>query len=149
MSAVIKTLPLKHPSEGLRFKTNILIFAMIVFGPLGDVMLGKGMKQIGALGSWTPGDIFHLFLRAFTTGTIWLGIASFFVFFLAYILALSWADYSYVQPASAMSYGLVTLLAHFVLHEKITATRWSGVLVICVGVLVVGHTQPRTTENSC
>lgn len=145
----MKTRFLNHPSVGLRLKTNLLIFAMIVFGPLGDILLGKGMKQIGAMASWAPVDLFHLFFSAFTSETIWLGISSFIIFFLAYILALSGADYSYVQPASAMSYGLVTLLARFVLHEEITATRWTGVLLICVGVFVVGRTQPRTTEDSC
>ncbi len=105
------------------------------------------MKSIGAVASRPPADNFHFFLRAFTTGTIWLGIASLCVFFAAYILVLSWADYSYVQPASAMSYGLITLLAYFVLHEKITPTRWAGVLLICFGVFVVGRTEPRTTEH--
>ena len=38
-------------------------------------------------------------------------------FFVAYLLVLSWADYSYVQPASSISYVLIALLAHFVLHE--------------------------------
>jgi len=141
---------LNHASEGLRTKTKILIFTMIVFGPLGEMLLGKGVKEVGATANWAPADAFHFFVRAFTTGTIWLGIASFLIFFVAYLLVLSWADYSYVQPASAMSYVLITVLAHFVLHEKIAPTRWAGVLLICFGVLVVGHTQPRTTEDdSC
>jgi drug/metabolite transporter (DMT)-like permease len=146
----MKTRLLNPPSEGLRLKTYILIFMMIVFGPLGDVLLGKGMKRIGAMASWAPADVFHFFFRAFTTGTIWLGMALLLTFFVAYILVLSWADYSYVQPASAMSYGVITLLAYFVLHEKITPTRWAGVLLICFGVFVVGHSPPRTTEHgSC
>ena len=133
--------------KGLRFKTYILIFTMILFGPLGDILLGKGMKRVGAMASWAPADLYDFFFRAFTTGTIWLGIASLLTFFVAYILVLSWADYSYVQPASAMSYGLIALLAWLVLHEKITPTRWAGVLLICLGVFVVGHTHPRTTEH--
>ena len=146
----MKALFLNPPSEGLRLKTYILIFTMIVCGPLGDVLLGKGMKRIGTMASWVPADVFHFFLRAFVTETVWLGIASLFIFFVAYILVLSWADYSYVQPTSALSYSLITLLAYFVLHEKITPTRWTGVLLICFGVFVVGHTQQRTTErDSC
>lgn len=147
MPSLMKTRSLNLSSERIRLKTNLLIFMMIIFGPLGDVLLGKGMKQVGAIASWTPADICHLFFRAFISATIWLGMASFVVFFVAYILVLSWADYSYVQPASALSYVLVTLLAQFVLHETITSTRWTGVLLICVGVFVVGHTQPRTTEH--
>jgi drug/metabolite transporter (DMT)-like permease len=34
------------------------------------------------------------------------------------------------------------------LREVITPVRWLGVLIICLGVLVVGHTPPRTTESS-
>jgi drug/metabolite transporter (DMT)-like permease len=43
---------------------------------------------------------------------------------------------------------MVALLAHFLLREVVTPTRWIGVLIICLGVLVVGHTPPRTTEPS-
>ncbi len=39
------------------------------------------------------------------------------MYFVAFLLVLSWADYSYVQPASALSFVLIALLAHFVLHE--------------------------------
>ena len=61
---------------------------------------------------------------------------------------LSWADYSFVQPASSFSYGVVALLGHFALGEKITPLRWAGILVISCGVLIVGHTPPRTTEEA-
>jgi uncharacterized membrane protein len=150
MPSETKALFLHAPREGLRAKTYILLFTMIVFGPLGDVLLGKGMRSIGAMDNLVRANVVQLFFRAFSTRTIWLGIFSLSIFFVAYILVLSWADFSYVQPASAMSYGLITLLAYFVLHEKITPTRWVGVLLICVGVFVVGDTQPRTTEhNSC
>jgi drug/metabolite transporter (DMT)-like permease len=69
-------------------------------------------------------------------------------FFVAYMLVLSWADYSYVQPASAMAYAVVALLGHYLLREVVTPIRWIGVIVICLGVLIVGHTPPSTTEAS-
>jgi len=62
-------------------------------------------------------------------------------------LVLSWADFSYVQPASAVAYLTVTLLGHFMLHETVTPAQWVGVTVICMGVLVVGRTPMRTTEE--
>lgn len=136
------------PARHLHLKTSVLILIMISVAPLGDMFLGKGMKQVGQMASWAPADLFHFFFRAFTTGTIWIGIGLLLTFFVAYLLVLSWADYSYVQPASAASYGLIALLAHFVLRETISPTRWIGVLIICTGVFVVGHTHPRTTEHS-
>jgi drug/metabolite transporter (DMT)-like permease len=135
-------------SASLHFKTYLLILLMVIFGPLGNVLLGKGMKRIGAVSLGTPAEALDVLSRVLTSGTIWLGIGSLITFFVAYMLVLSWADYSYVQPASAVAYGMVALLAHFMLREVVTPLRWLGVLVICLGVLVVGHTPPRTTESS-
>jgi drug/metabolite transporter (DMT)-like permease len=135
-------------ASSLHFKTYLLILLMVIFGPLGNVLLGKGMKRIGAASLGTPAEALEVLSRVLTSGTIWLGIGSLITFFVAYTLVLSWADYSYVQPASAVAYGMVALLAHFMLREVVTPMRWLGVLVICLGVLVVGHTPPRTTESS-
>jgi uncharacterized membrane protein len=134
------------PSRVLRLKTYVLICAMLVFGPLGDVLLGKAMKKISPISGWAPSALLRFFLRAFASPLVWLGIGSLTLFFVAYVLVLSWADYSYVQPASALSYGLVALLAVIALNEKITVVRWGGVLLICLGVFAVTQTAPRTTE---
>jgi drug/metabolite transporter (DMT)-like permease len=132
--------------QGLHLKTSALILIMVSVAPLGDTFLGKGMKQIHPMAGWAPADVFHFFYSAFTSGTIWLGIGLLLTFFIAYLLVLSWADYSYVLPASSITSLLIALLAHFVLHETITPTRWAGVAFICVGVFAVGRTPPRTTE---
>jgi uncharacterized membrane protein len=135
-------------SASLHFKTFLLILLMVIFGPLGNVLLGKGMKRIGTVSLGSAAEAFDALSRVLTSGTIWLGIGSLITFFVAYMLVLSWADYSFVQPASAVAYGVVALLAHFMLREVVTPMRWLGVFVICLGVLVVGHTPPRTTESS-
>ncbi|MBZ5694603.1 MAG: hypothetical protein LAN36_04490 [Acidobacteriia bacterium] len=135
------------PSHGLHLKTSILILIMVSVAPLGDMFLGKGMKQVGAMGSWAPASLFHFFFRAFTSSTIWLGIGLLLAFFIAYLVVLSWADYSYVLPASSISSLVIALLAYFVLHEAITPMRWVGIALISLGVFVVGRTHPRTTEH--
>jgi drug/metabolite transporter (DMT)-like permease len=128
-------------------KIYFLLVLMVILGPLGNVLLGKGMKRIGATVSWNPTDLAHLLTQLSGSGFIWLGIGCLIAFFAAYMLVLSWADYSYVQPASAVAYAMVALLGHFLLGEVLTPVRWTGVLIICLGVLVVGHTPPRTTES--
>jgi drug/metabolite transporter (DMT)-like permease len=135
-------------STALRLKTYLLILMMIFFGPLGDILLRTGMKKIGMAPTWLPADLFHFYFRAFTSGTIWLGVGSLLAFFTAYLLVLSWADYTYVRPAYSLAYGVVALLGYFVVGEVVSPTRWFGVLVICVGVFVVGHTHPRTTDDA-
>jgi len=135
-------------SPGLHLKTYVLILLIVLFAPLGNVLLSKGMKGIGSAKNWVPGDIFHILAGIVTSGYIWLGIACLLAFFVAYMLVLTWADYSYVQPASSFSYAVVALLGYFLLGESVPPLRWIGILVICAGVFIVGHTHPRTTEKA-
>jgi drug/metabolite transporter (DMT)-like permease len=137
-----------HSHSGRHFKTYFLILLVVIFSPLGNVLLSSGMKQVGPMTFHSASEFFGVFVRVFTSGAIGLGIASLFVYFISYMLVLSWADYSYVQPSTAMGYVIVALLGHFVLHETVTPLRWIGVSLIFLGVLVVGHTPPRTTGHS-
>jgi uncharacterized membrane protein len=132
----------------LHLKTFLLILVMVIAGPLGNVLLGKGMKQAGKLAIWPPSAALHTVLHVFGTGTIWLGVASLLTFFLANVLVLSWADYSYVQPASSMGYGVAALLGYLMLGEPVSPLRWLGIGIICLGVLVVGQTNPRSPEHN-
>jgi drug/metabolite transporter (DMT)-like permease len=132
-------------SPGIHLKTFFLIAMIVVFAPLGNVLLGKGMKSVGPATAWAPADLWNVFVRTLSSGCVWLGVASLLTFFVAYMLVLTWADYSYVQPASSFSYAMVALLGYLLLGEVISPLRWFGIAVICFGVLVVGHTDPRTT----
>src|SRR6516225_8351895 len=134
-------------SAGLQLKTYVGIAAMITFAPLGNVLLSKGMKGMPSAMHWQPSELFWLLGHILSSPYIWLGIAAQLAFFVAYMVVLSWADYSYVQPASAFSYAVVAVLGLFLLGERVNLLRWSGIVVICFGVFIVGHTHPRTTEK--
>ncbi|HXN96710.1 MAG TPA: hypothetical protein VN879_19545 [Candidatus Acidoferrales bacterium] len=128
----------------LRIKTLVMVLAMVVCANAGDLMLKRGMSQIGAV-QLTASGLAQAFRLTVTNGTIWVGIFFLTGFMLSYMTVLSWADYSYVMPAGAFGYALLTLLAVVFLHESVSPRRWVGVVLICVGVLLVGQTKPRTT----
>ena len=123
-----------------------MVCLMVLCANAGDLMLKRGMLEIGAV-QLTEAGLAHAFRLTVTNGTLWVGIFFLCGFMLSYMTVLSWADYSYVQPASSASYVVISLLAHFVLHETISPIRWVGVAVICLGVFVVGHTYPKTPEH--
>jgi hypothetical protein len=130
----------------LRFKTYLLILMLVCFGPIGDLLMSKGMRGIGPAPSWAPSVLLHYSARVFSSPLIWFGTLAMIGFFISYTTVLSWADYSYVQPASALTYGIVALLGKFILAEKVSPLRWAGIVVVCVGVVILGQTSPTTTE---
>jgi uncharacterized membrane protein len=129
----------------LRIKTLVMILVMVVCANTGDLLLKRGMGQIGAVPFSTAG-LEHAFLLTITNATIWIGIVFLIGFTISYMTVMSWADYSYVMPAGAFGYALLTFLAVVVLQERVSARRWIGVVLICIGVLLVSQTKPRTTE---
>jgi drug/metabolite transporter (DMT)-like permease len=132
----------------MELRTRLMLLLMIILGPLGNVMLGRGMRRIGGVTSWNADDIVRFLRLVATSPSIWVGVGCLVAFTIAYMLILSWADYSYVQPASALAYGVVAVLGHFFLGEAVSPVRWAGVLIICLGVFVIGYTPQRTTEPS-
>ena len=132
-------------SKALQKKTYALLASMVFFSSLGNVLLSRGMKQTGEILDFSPSALAVTFVKTFTNGSIWLGILSLLIFFVSYLLLLSWADFSYVQPASAIGYAFVAVMGYFVLGEFISPMRWMGVLVICAGVALVGRTAPTSS----
>ena len=130
----------------LRIKTLVMVLAMVVCANAGDLLLKLGMMEIGAVGI-SASALSRAFWMTVTSGKIWLGIIFLIGFMVSYMTVLSWADYSYVMPAGAFGYAILTLLAVVFLHESVSPKRWVGVALICVGVLLVGQTKPRTTES--
>ena len=115
---------------------------MVVFGSSGDALLSHGMKTSGAI------DIHHLMnvFAMLPNPYILLGIFSLIVFMWSYMTALSFADLSYVMPATAISYVVMTLLSIFWLHEHVGRERWSGILFIVLGVGLVAGEPSRTGD---
>lgn len=136
-----------NAGHAVRQKTYVALALMVAFSSLGNILLSKGMKQVGEIRTYSFQSLLSIFLKIFNTPPIWLGIASLLIFFVCYLLVLSWADYSYVQPASAIGYAVVPLLGTFVLGEIVSLVRWAGILLICAGVVLVSGTEPRTTKD--
>ncbi len=132
----------------LQLKTIAMILISIILGPLGNVFLGKAMKSMGAVRLARLWDISPLAAQVLTSSYIWLGIACLLGFFVVHMLLLTWADYSFVQPATSLSYFSITILSYYLLGEHVPPLRWLGVTVISLGVFLVARTAPNTTGDS-
>jgi drug/metabolite transporter (DMT)-like permease len=118
-----------------------LVLAVVALcAPLGDTCLSRGMSSMASV---TLAHPLTLFAAVFTPW-IALGIALLICFFASYLTALSWADLTFVLPATALGYVLVALLARFCLHEPVSLERWAGILLITLGVGSVAQGPSRT-----
>jgi drug/metabolite transporter (DMT)-like permease len=115
-----------------------------VFAACGDVSLSYGMKAVGAvsLANWTEA------FRAIFTPWVAVGILLLSAFFAAYLAALSFADLTYVLPATSLGYVLMAVLARFLLNEQIPLNRWIGIGLIVAGVgFVTGGPSSSSTQK--
>jgi len=118
----------------------LVLCAVVLFGSFGDTFLARGMRDVGAIDIRHAGTLLH----ALGNGWVILGIVFLLGFMYSYMTALSFADLSYVLPATAFSYVILTLLSIFWLQEHVSLQRWAGILLIVAGVGVVAGAPPRT-----
>jgi len=115
------------------FRKYLVLAGVTVFSATGDSLLARGMKGLGNVHLHDLSSLFLAILNHWIAGGILLLLA----FFASYMSALSWADLTYVLPASSLGYVLVALIALFVFHEAISVTRWLGIAMISSGVGLV------------
>jgi drug/metabolite transporter (DMT)-like permease len=114
----------------VNFRKYLVLAGVSIFAPLGDSLLSFGMKQVGNISLRNIPDL----LLAIANPWVGLGIIFLLGFFASYMTALSWADLTYVLPASSLGYVLLALIARFALHEQISVMRWLGIALVSSGV---------------
>ena len=135
----------------MTFRKYLVLAGITVFSAAGDSLLKQGMNNLGSISLHN----FSGLLLAVLNPSVTAGILLLLAFFACYMSALSWADLTYVLPATSLAYVLVALIAHFRLHEAISPTRWLGIALIVAGMgfvaagpsLTPGH-QHRNSRNA-
>jgi drug/metabolite transporter (DMT)-like permease len=129
------------------FRKYLVLAGVAFFAATGDGFIARGMKEVGNVSIHHLPDILLVVLNP----VIALGVLFLLVFFACYMTALSWADLTYVLPATSVSYVVLTLIAKFILHENVSLTRWLGILLISAGVGFVTRgpalTPPKRAES--
>ncbi len=92
--------------------------------------VGSGhLAGADGVGSWA--------LAVLSSPAALAGFVCYFLSFLAWITLLRDSDLSRAYPMTAMMYVTVPLSSVVLLGESIDLTRWLGVAVICIGVVLV------------
>jgi len=128
-------------------KTNICLAVVVIANSLGNVLLTRGMRDVGDIASYSPVDLVLSGTIAMFNPWVMSGIGLLLIFFIAHALVLSWADLSYVMLTTSIGYVVVTFFGWWLLGEHVSVVRWTGVGVITAGVMLVGSTPTATVPK--
>ncbi|HEY6871418.1 MAG TPA: EamA family transporter [Geobacteraceae bacterium] len=118
-------------------KTLIVMLLAITAGTVGDILLAKGMKELGDISAMNLRGMLNVAFQALTTPKLIIGTAMLAVFFFLWLAVLSWEDLSVALPMQALNYVLVAFLSQYFLHEVVTPMRWAGTVLVCIGVMLI------------
>jgi drug/metabolite transporter (DMT)-like permease len=138
--------PGAHPDRFeflVTLRKYLVLAGVTVFAAAGDSMLSHGMKQTGNI------SLHHLasVIQAVRNPWVAVGIVLLLAFFASYMNSLSWADLTYVLPATSLGYVLLALVARFALHEEVSPLRWLGIALISGGVGFVAGGPALTSHQ--
>jgi drug/metabolite transporter (DMT)-like permease len=126
----------------LNYRKYLVLAGVTLFSAVGDTLLSRGMKEVGGV---SLHQIPHILL-AISNPWVAIGIIFLISFFACYANALSWADLTYVLPATSIGYVILAIIAKYGLHENISTARWFGIALISMGVGVVAA-GPELTRH--
>jgi uncharacterized membrane protein len=125
-------------------RTYRLVVLLVFLKPFGNLSLAWGMRHFATTLSFNAWP----YLRAFFDPLVAVGIAMHILWLVMRMSLFSLADLSFVLPLTASGYLLSALLGRFFLHEEVTSTRWLGILLLFLGVVIAGSTPRRTLEEA-
>ena len=118
-------------------KTLIVMLLAVTAGTVGDILLAKGMKEMGDISAMNLRGILDTAFRALTTPKLIMGTSMLAVFFFLWLAVLSWEDLSVALPMQALNYVLVAFLSQYFLGEVVSPLRWAGTILVCIGVMLI------------
>ena len=120
-------------------KTAVVLTIAILANAFGNLFLTLGMRQVPAAGTDAGSWLGHTAAHVVSNPWMIAGVVLLIVFLAAYLTALSWADLSFVLPATAPAYILSAILAQQFLNENIPPLRWGGTMLIVLGTCLVAR----------
>jgi len=115
----------------------ILLFLVVASGTGGEICVTRAMKHVGEVTDFRPLALVRFIFRAMKVPWMWIGVSMMALAFFSLLAVLSIENVSFVVPVTALNYAAGALGGKFFLGERVTPRRWTGVLLVCLGVTLV------------
>lgn len=117
-----------------------------VSASVGQILVRRGMLQVGELAGWSPRYLAAYFWHALTNPYVIAGTVGNALFYFLFLAVLSWAPVSVALPLTALEYVIAAVLGILFLKEAVPALRWAGIALIVAGVLVISLERQAQTR---
>jgi drug/metabolite transporter (DMT)-like permease len=122
-------------------KIIIILIVAAIIESIGVAVLSAGIKEIGSAKEISVSEIARIIISGATNGKVLGGIGLEAVFFGCLLYMLSLRDVSFIWPLTSLGFIFTTIAAEFILHERVSAIRWMGVLLIALGAGLTGYSE--------
>jgi len=132
-----------YKSQGEDTLEKRLMFAItllaicILAGALGQISWKHAMSNMEKIedleGLFRPETIFNII----TDKYILLGLLLYGSAFFLWLSAMSTLDISFMYPMLSLAYVLTAVLAFFLLGEEVTLIRWTGIVLVMLGCILI------------
>jgi len=115
----------------------IYIAIIVAATTVGEVMQAVGMRRHGEIHDFRPGALGRAAATLARKGYVITAVAMMAVSFFAFLTLLSRADLSFAVPATAASFVINTVVARYLLKERVNWRRWTGAGLVACGVALL------------
>ncbi len=116
------------------FSVAMSVLAVVI----GQVLIKKGLNLLGDI-DFTSGLV-SAYVKMFLSPWVVGGLSLYIIGVVFWLYVLSKLDLSYAYPFLALTYVLIALSSSWFLNEHISAIRWIGIAIICIGIILIAKT---------
>ncbi len=115
----------------------IVLAVMTGATTVGEVLQAMGMRRHGEIRDFRPGALGRALALVIRNRFVIGGFTAMAISFFAFMKLLTITDLSFAVPVSAVTYVAETILARYILKERVNGLRWAGALLVICGVVLV------------
>jgi drug/metabolite transporter (DMT)-like permease len=112
----------------------LLVWIIVGATTAGNILQALGMRHHGEIHDFRPGALGRVASALVRSRYIVASVAAMAVSFFAFMALISIAPLSFAVPVTAASYIFETILAKYLLKERVGWKRWAGVALVACGV---------------
>ena len=123
---------------GFDMSVIVLILVSVLLNCVAQLCMKNGMMAVGEITGGLMG-IISAFPNMISNFSLWISAICYVLSIGLWLVVLSKVDVSFAYPFLSIGYVVSAIVGYFVFNEAVTPVRVSGIIVICIGVILISR----------